>query len=226
MPEPFSVIILAGGRSERMGQDKAWLTFNNQPLVLHVAQRLLPLAGQLIISSNDPTRYATVAAGLAGRVPVTIVSDVHPGAGPLAGLEAGLAAAGRDLALMIAVDMPFLNLSLVSYMADLAADYDVVVPVTANAATGQTGREPLHAFYRRACLPAISAHLAAGHRRVISFFPDVRVRDVYPGEIRRFDPEYMSFFNVNTPEDWERAGRVLRAQRAEGGEGDAGLADH
>jgi molybdopterin-guanine dinucleotide biosynthesis protein A len=223
MPEPFSVIILAGGRSERMGRDKAWLIFDNQPLVLHVAQRMLPLAGQLIISSNDPTRYATVAASLAGRVPVRIVSDSHPGAGPLAGLEAGLAAAGQDLALMIAVDMPFLNLSLVSYMAELAADYDVVVPVIENAATGQTGREPLHAFYRRACLPAISAHLAEGHRRVISFFPDVRVRDVFAEEIRRFDPEYMSFFNVNTPEDWERAQSALRAGH---GPGDAGRSDH
>jgi molybdopterin-guanine dinucleotide biosynthesis protein A len=213
MPEPLSVIILAGGRSSRMGQDKASLLLDGRPLIWHVAQRLLPLAGELIISSNEPERFAALGADL--PIPVQVVPDQYAGAGPLAGLQAGLSVATRELALLVAVDMPLLSRSLLAYMQAIAGGHAAVVPRLALRPGEGEEYEPLHALYRRSCLPAITAHLAQNHRRVVSFFPDVDVRDVTRAEIERFDPGLFSFFNVNTPQDWEQAQELLRQARSE-----------
>jgi molybdenum cofactor guanylyltransferase len=213
MPDSLSVILLAGGRSSRMGQDKAWLLLDGRPLIWHVAQRLLPLAGELIISSNEPERFAALGADL--PVPVQVVSDQYAGAGPLAGLQAGLSAATFELALLVAVDMPLLSRPLLEYMQAIAKGHAAVVPHLAIRPGEREEYEPLHAVYRRSCLPTISAHLAQNHRRVVSFFPDVDVRDMTRTEIARFDPDLLSFFNINTPEDWEQARALLRQAGSE-----------
>ncbi len=194
-----------------MGQDKAWLAFDGRPLLRHVLQRILPLAAQIVISSNAPEAFAALAAGAA--VPVQVVRDRHVDAGPLAGLEAGLSAAAYDRALLIAVDMPFLSLPLLRYMLEVAGDHDVVVPTLPGPDPTRMELEPTHALYRRACLPAIRAHLAQGRRRLVGFFPDVDVRAVTPDEVRRFDPALLSFFNVNTPADGARALQLLGSGR-------------
>ncbi len=213
MPEPLTVIILAGGRSTRMGQDKAWLTFDGQPLIRHVIQRVLPLAAQIVISSNQPERFAGLSAGI--PAPFQVVTDRHADAGPLAGLEAGLSAAAHDPALLVAVDMPFLSLPLLRYMLAVAGGHTAVVPTLPGPDGTPTEREPTHALYRRACLPAIRAHLAQGHRRMVSFLPDVDVRDLTLAEVLRYDPALLSFFNVNTPADWARALELLGSSRTD-----------
>lgn len=212
MPEPLSVIVLAGGKASRMGLDKPFLGYQGQLLVLRLARRLLPIAAELIFSANDVDQYGGLAWALRGTVPVCAVADNYPTAGPLAGLEAGLSAARYDLALLLAVDMPFVSLPLLEYMRGLAADYDVVIPRVPDPETGEVSHEPLHAFYRRSCLPAIERQLAAGRRRVISFLSEVRVREVLPEEAARFDPDGLSYFNINTPGDWERAQQLLDAE--------------
>ena len=78
--------------------------------------------------------------------------------------------------------------------------------------TGEPVKEPLHALYRQICLEAVAARLAAGERQMVSFFPDVRVRIVGPDAIRDFDPDFRSFFNVNTPEDWKAAEQMLAGE--------------
>jgi molybdopterin-guanine dinucleotide biosynthesis protein A len=130
---------------------------------------------------------------------------VFPGAGPLAGIHAGLIAARHDLVLALAADMPFVNLALVGHMIGLAQEFDAVVPQTPHPQTGELVWEPLHALYRRNCAAAIAARLAAGERRVLCFLPDIRALALTPAEIAGFDPDCRSFFNVNTPEDWRRA---------------------
>jgi molybdopterin-guanine dinucleotide biosynthesis protein A len=242
MPDNLlSVLILAGGASSRMGTDKAWLPAGGEPLVERLARRVLPLAGEILFSANQPERYRALSASL--PIPAQVITDIYSGAGPLAGLQAGLTAARHDLVLMLATDMPLVNLTLVAYLVGLAEGVDVVMPWVARrrhhearrrqAATRRPGgegedeegrgrgpsaaearsegleREPLHALYRRSCLPAIEARLAAGQRRVISFLPDVRVRDVFPPEISPMDPNFLSFLNVNTPEEWEQARKLL-----------------
>jgi molybdopterin-guanine dinucleotide biosynthesis protein A len=126
-------------------------------------------------------------------------------------LHAGLRAAGHDPVLALATDMPLVNPTLVAYLVELARDVDVVMPwvMPSQAERGEVEREPLHAVYRHSCLPAIEARLAAGQRRMISFLPDVRVRDVLPTEILPLDPGLLSFINANTPEDWDRVRSLL-----------------
>jgi molybdopterin-guanine dinucleotide biosynthesis protein A len=208
--EKLSALILAGGLSQRMGQDKAWLELGGLPLVEHLARRILPLVDELIFSTNQPARFESVLRRLS--VPAQVVTDQTPGLGPLAGIAEGLSAAGNDLVLVLAVDMPFVQLRLLSYMAGLAADYQAVVPEILDPRSGEVTAEPLHAFYRRSCLAAITAHLRSGERRVVSFLPDVRTRWVLPEEVTRFDPTLTSFRNLNTPQDLEVATRCLESQ--------------
>ena len=202
----LSVLILAGGHSTRMGRDKAWLILDGQPLAERVARRVLPLADELIFSTNRPEQFRWLVRAL--PLPVQLVPDQHPNAGPLAGLYAGLGAAANDLVLMLAVDMPFVNLELLRYMVQIAEGYDAVVPQVPKAKSPELAQEPLHALYRRTCLPAVARHLAAGQRRMVSFLPDVNTRFVLPEEIIPFDPNYLSFSNINTPEEWAQARRV------------------
>jgi molybdopterin-guanine dinucleotide biosynthesis protein A len=186
-----------------MGQDKAWLELGGMPLVERTVRRVLPLADELIVSTNQPDRFES----LLRRLPVAaqLVTDQTPGIGPLGGIASGLSVASYDLVLVLAVDMPFVQIGLLSYMAALAADYEAVVPKIANARLGELVAEPLLAFYRRSCLAAITRHLKAGHRRAVSFLSEVRIRWVLPEEIARFDPDFISFHNLNTPADWETA---------------------
>ena len=132
----------------------------------------------------------------------------YPGYGPLAGMQAGLSAAGNDLALVVAADMPFLSIALIKRMIELAEGYDGVVPHIYDARKRIGAPEPLHALYRRTCLPAIERHLAAADRQVLCFFDEVHIRTVAPEEIRAIDPNLLSFFNVNTPADWQEARRL------------------
>lgn len=101
----------------------------------------------------------------------------------------------HDLAIVVACDMPLLNLDLLRYLIERAADFDAVVPLTGDQ------YEPLHAVYRRTCLAPIQHRLANNERRVISFFEDVRLSAVTEAEWRVIDPDGRSVSNLNTPDD-------------------------
>ena len=200
----LSVLILAGGRSRRMGHNKVWLMFEGRPLIEHVALRVAPVASELIISADGPERFAELTQRL--PLPAQLALDRFPKAGPLAGLHAGLAVAHNDLVLLVAADMPFINLRLIRHLARLAHDFDAAVPLIPVKHTETPLPEPLHAIYRRTtCLPAVEARLTAGQRRLISFLPDVRTRYVIPHDIAAIDPDFRSFTNLNTLEEWTAA---------------------
>jgi len=189
--DPISVIVLAGGASQRMGSNKALLPAGeHETLVGRVVANLRVLSDDLILVSNSPELYADL--------PVRHAADQFQGAGPLAGLHAGLLAARHPWVFVAACDMPLVDHRLVRYMMILTAGHDAVVPRIGESV------EPLHALYSRACLPAIEARLLTDQRRVISFYPDVRVRYVDASEIAIFDRAGRTFSNANTPEDWER----------------------
>lgn len=207
--EPLTVLILAGGRSTRMGQDKAWLDLAGAPLIEHVARQLLPLAAEIIFSANDPAAFDELIARL--PVPARVAIDEYPGAGPLAGLHAGLAAAENDLLLAVATDMPFIDRRLVEFMIQACGAADAAIPLITAPGSGAPQPEPLHALYRRSCLPAIEVALKAGRRRVISFLQDVNVCYLGEDALRQVDPELRSFRNVNTPQEWIEAARDLGA---------------
>lgn len=196
--QAISAVVLAGGESRRLGQDKCMLLVDGQPLLTRTLALLASLAGDLVVVSNDPHRTRDVPFA------VRLVPDRTPGVGALMGLYSGLRAARHQRAVAVACDMPFLNLPLLRYMVDLSADYDVVLPRVGDMV------EPLHAIYGKGCLGPMERQLALGRRRIISFFDDVRVRYVEEAEVDRYDPRHLSFLNVNTPDDWRRVQALLR----------------
>ncbi len=203
---PYTVIVLAGGRSRRMGRDKAWLDAGGRPLIARVLEHLAPVAAEAVVVVAPG---AAPLPDLAARV----VVDRVVGAGPLGGLHAGLEAARTAWSFVVACDMPFLNLDLIRYLAYLRPGHDVVLPFP-------TGRpEPLHAFYHQRCLAPIAASLASGERAMISFLGAVRVRAVSAAEIACFDAEGRSFLNINTPQEWEATRQAAGWLRESGANG-------
>jgi len=195
--ESISIVVLAGGQSQRMGSNKALLRIDDrETLIARVVNNLQPLSDDIVVVSSTPELYADL--------PVGQTSDQFPGAGPLAGLHAGLQAARHPWSLVVACDMPLVDHRLVRFMILLTQGHELVVPRW----NGEL--EPLHALVSRVCMPAIEACLKTGQRRVISFYPDVRLRIVEPHEVGIFDPEGRSFFNANTPEDWQRLLPLLK----------------
>jgi molybdopterin-guanine dinucleotide biosynthesis protein A len=196
---PTSAVVLAGGRSSRLGQDKAFLRINGQFLIERILEKLAQLSDEVIVVANDIEKYKQFEA--------VVVGDVFPGKGALGGIYSGLRAATGNRSLVVACDMPFLNLSLLRYMQGLAPQYDVVIP--------RMGRltEAVHAIYSRNCLPFIEGQLQAGDLRIISFFPQVRVRYVDRDEMDIFDPEHLSFFNINSQADLDKARELWSLER-------------
>jgi len=190
-----------------MGQDKAWLDLAGAPLVEHVARRLLPLAADIVFSANNPGDFEQLVAQL--PVPARVAVDEYPGAGPLAGLHAGLRAAKKDLVLAVATDMPFIDRRLVESMVEACQTADAAIPLVTVPGFDAPQPEPLHALYRKSCLPAIEAALHAGRRRATSFLQDVTVCYLSEDVLREVDPELKSFRNVNTPQEWAEAAKDL-----------------
>ena len=213
--EPISVLILAGGRSSRMGRDKVWLDLDGMPLVELIARRLLPLAGEIIFSSNDPSRFGALVERL--PVPAIVAADLYQNAGPLAGLHAGLRAARYESIFAVATDMPFVDHSLVTAMIEHCPNVDAIVPRIRVPDLDEPQPEPLHAVYRKSCLPAIEASLLRGRRRMVSFFDDVRVCYIEDSLLREFDPSLRSLCNINTPEEWTITLADLKRELQDGG---------
>ena len=193
---PISCIVLAGGEGKRLGTDKAFLQIGGQALIEGVVEKMARVGDEVIIVTNSPQKYRYLE--------VWLVGDVYPGQGVLGGIYSGLKAAHSHHSLVVACDMPFLDLRLLRYMILLSPGQDVVIPRVG----GLT--EPLHAIYSKQCLQPIERLLAAGGFKIIDFFPEVRVRYVEEQEINLFDPQYLSFFNINTPADLEKARSLAR----------------
>jgi len=191
-------IVLAGGKSTRMGTNKALLPLRDKPLLATVVAALRPLFAEIIVVTNTPELYQDIEARL--------VRDVIPGRGPLSGFHAGLLASPYRHNFIVACDMPFLNPALINYLLSQAPGYDAVVP-----RRGQY-LQPLHAVYSRNCLAAIETCLKQGEYQAFAFYPRVRVRyvDVDRLKAQGFkDPEQV-FFNINTPADLARARYLLK----------------
>ena len=174
-----------------MGRNKAWLLFGTRPLIAVVLDTLRPLFAELAVIAADPAEYTALG--------VEVRTDLIAGKGPLGGIYTALRYSAADRAFCIGCDMPFAAPALIAHLCQLAPDADVVVPRTPK------GFEPLHAVYGKGCLPQLEAMLHANALRTDTLFSRVRVREVEEGELRRFDPELVSFSNVNTPEDLDRA---------------------
>lgn len=188
-------IVLVGGESRRYGRNKALEVFQGERLIDRQVRTIRSLFPEVFVITNKPELYL--------HLDVTIVRDVIPGQGPLGGIYTGLLFAQGERVFVTACDMPFVQPNVVKYMVQLASDYDVVVPEK------EAGLEPLHAIYSSRCLPHIKKMLDRQNRQVISFFSAVKVRRLSQGEIGQLDPAGLSFFNINTSDDMNRARELL-----------------
>ena len=195
-----SCIVLAGGKGLRLGHDKVLETVGNRSLLEQVVSCVSSLSSDIVIVT---TGERTVAQ-FVGYSKLKVVTDIYPGKGPLGGIYTGLVTSTSFYNLVVASDMPFLNLALLRYMIQLSANFDLVVPRVGNLA------EPLHAIYTKSCLAPIEHMIKQDKLRVNKLFRLVRVRYVDAEEIERFDPKHLSFFNINTEADLERARELAR----------------
>ena len=196
-------IVLAGGRGSRLGREKYAESVAGRSLIERVIERLGPISAEILVVISQRQSKASFASYKGART----VVDLHPGRGPLAGIYSGLTHSSSFNNVVVGCDMPFLNRDLLRCMIGLVPGFDVVMPRIGDYT------EPLHAVYTKQCLPAMKGLIEQGHRKIGDLFNLVRVRYVEREEIEFFDPEHVSFFNVNTREDLERA-RALAAREA------------
>ncbi len=190
-PAGASAIVLAGGRSSRMGQPKALLRFDNEPLIVHIVTALRSLCSDIVVVGAPDQPLPPLDA--------RVIHDTVAHQGPVGGIYYGLAAVRGDIAFVVACDSAFLSLPLVAHLFDRISDHDVVVPHWG-------GRlQPLHAVYRKGVVPVLERRLARGDLTLMHLFDKVRTLTIDEDEIRRFDPDGDSFFNMNTPEDYATA---------------------
>lgn len=196
LKEMFTIVIQAGGESRRMGQNKALLPFLGQPLIERILERTSGLADEILVTTNNPDDFRFLE--------VPLYPDLLPDRGALGGLYTALSAASHPLVGIVACDMPFLNPDLLAFEREklMGTKTDVVIPETGS------GLEPFHAVYRRStCLEPVKSALDAGKWRVDAWFYQVKLLALTSEEMRLYDPDLVSFWNVNTPED------ILHAQK-------------
>lgn len=189
-------VVLAGGLSRRLGRDKAVERISgDEPLIARCVRRLAPLVDEIVVVVNTAERGEMLPLPQGIKVAV----DMYPDGGSLGGIFTGISAIGRQWGIVVACDMPFVSADLVGHMLGLRVGQDAVTPMIGERA------EPTHALYSKSCLPHMERRLQAGDLKITRFYDDVRVRYVGESEVDRFDPDRLSFFNINTAADLSRA---------------------
>ena len=196
----ISCIVLAGGKGLRLGQDKALEIIGNRSLLERVVFHLSFFNSDILVVTALKQSYPQ----LGGYPKLKVVTDIYLNKGPLGGIYTGLKASNSFYNLVAACDMPFLNQALLHYMVQISAGFDLVVPRLGDMV------EPLHAVYSKGCLTPIESLLKQGNLGVRQLFTLVRLRYVDAEEINRFDPKHLSFFNINSQADLEKAREIMK----------------
>ena len=188
-------IVLAGGKSTRIGANKPQLKIGDSHLIDRVLDTLSQFTQSIIIvTTEDQTGMAKSATP-----GVRVVKDIYPGKGPLGGIYTGLMHAETSYSLVVGCDMPFLNSGLIRYLIDGASGYAAIAPKIGWMI------QPLHAIYSKSCVPSIEALIREDQLQIIKLFNLVNTRYVREKEIDQFDPDHLSFLNVNTEGDLQKA---------------------
>ena len=200
-------VLLAGGRSRRMGRDKRFIDLDGLTLferTLSVLERLFPEV-VVVVAEGTPD--------LPKLAHHRVVLDVIPDCASLGGLYSGLFHAAQPRVFAVACDMPFLNEAIIRRMVELGAGADVVMVKLA------TGVQPMHALYSKRCLPTMRRMIDAGNLKIQQLIeaPELQVRLVEEQEFQGTQDQFLSFLNVNTPADLELARKLLAAMGGEEG---------
>jgi len=187
-------IVLAGGKSLRLGRSKCLETINGKSLIERVIERLKAVSSRILIVTSQEQ------LDLPATCEAEVVVDFYPGKGPLGGIYTGLLASDSSHTLAVACDMPFLNIELLRYIIELSPGFDAVIPRL------EEGKiEPLHAIYSKNCLDNMKTQLEHNQLEISRFLNTVRVRYIEQAECRSLDPQLLTFFNINSQSDLDRA---------------------
>ena len=202
-------VILAGGKSRRMGQNKALLQLGDDSLIAHVIRRMRLVTDELLLITNNHAEYA--------YLDLPMHSDMIPDTGALGGIYTGLMHASHDVVVCVACDSPFLQPKLLSYLVSILGEYDAVMPYTyketpTSGNDDQITFQTLCAAYSKRCLPIIELMLQESELRVHALQERAYIQCVSPEVWQEFDPDGISFFNINTPNDLEKADSYMRSQ--------------
>lgn len=202
MIKDVSCAILAGGKSRRMGVNKAFIPLGKRVLFDYVYDICRELFSQVIIVTNQPGCFVHYNA--------QIVTDIIREMGALGGIYSALMSSANEHTLCVACDMPFLKATVIRYLLEKRVGHDLVIPVT------KYGLEPLHAIYSKACIAPIRGMLARGILQVSGLLAEVNVYRCTEDELRKLDPSLESFINVNTKQDLVEIESMLRVKRCAG----------
>lgn len=184
----MNAVILAGGKSSRMGSNKAFLKLKDKPFIEHQIELLRKIFNEIAISANIPAEY--------NYLNLPIIKDIYPDKGPLGGIHAALVNSSSFYTFVLACDMPFVEIGLIKHLKSLIRGYDVVLPESKH------GLEPLHAFYSKNCIAPIKRELDKNNLRIISFFPQVNVKVVNLDSLTSPDKFKNSIKNLNTAKEY------------------------
>ncbi len=187
-------IILAGGTSHRMGQDKALVLLHGRPLICHVVEALKKACDRILIVAQKQQDLSFSG--------IPVVHDIIPGFGALMGIYTGLKNAGTKYILVAACDMPFIQPSVLRCLTTRAGDVDLVVP----RINGYL--EPLLAVYSKRCIGPIEKMIRCSEKCIYDFFSEVNVLEIQQKELQLLDPECRSFINLNTPHELDKAAGI------------------
>ncbi|MEE8131392.1 MAG: molybdenum cofactor guanylyltransferase [Vicinamibacterales bacterium] len=188
--------ILAGGRARRLGgRSKALLPIGDQRIIDHQIAVLRTVADELAIVAADTDRYGALG------VPVWV--DLIPDSGPLGGIYTALVNATSSHTLIVASDMPFVTASFLKYLVRVGQNVDVAIPRTTD------GHQPLCACYAGTCVSVVRRHIESGALKVTDLLSELKVHEIGPAELQPFDPDDRLFFNVNTPDDYDRCVKLM-----------------
>jgi molybdopterin-guanine dinucleotide biosynthesis protein A len=190
--ERMTGIILAGGRSSRMGRDKSQLPWEKTDLLNTIIEKVGVACDDIVVVSNQPRDLV--------RKDVRVVADIFSGTGPMVGIHAGLTYARCPYAFVTACDMPYIVPQAIQFLHNEAlAGWDIVVP------TNGSHYEPMACCYGKTCLPVIETVLNQGSRCILDIFPLVRLKTIPEEQFIQFDADLKMFMNINTMEEYKRA---------------------
>jgi molybdopterin-guanine dinucleotide biosynthesis protein A len=196
-------IVLAGGKSSRLGREKALERIGDKSLIENAIDSLIPVSQEILVVTSGE-QFDTIASV---DLKAKIIVDMYPGAAALGGIYTGLASASTFYGLVVACDMPFLNSALLHYLIKIAPGFDIVAP----RVRGKL--ELLHAVYSKNCLSTIKRLLDGNILQVLQLLDLVKTRYVTEDELDKFDPEHLSFFNINTLNDLVIAKELVARKR-------------
>ena len=194
-PFPATAIILAGGRSRRMGRSKAFLPFGDETLLARLVRIYAGWFQEVLVAAAPEQELP--------EVPARVVRDAVLDQGPLAGICGGLRAAGSATCFVASCDHPFPDLRVAENLMAALDAFDICVP------RWEGHLQPLFAGYRRSVLALAEAQLARGELRPIRLFEGARTRILEPLEISALDPDGRSMLDVNEPGTYQKALELL-----------------